>query len=451
MMGASSRTQFDHGYAWVVLGACIVVRLFVDGLWATLGIMMLQWQKHFNVSSSTTAWIGSSYFLLIFFTTPISSALAHRFTYRVVTIFAGIVIFGCLLALSLIRSLWQIYVIMPILGIAAGLAYQPACTFFVYYFDKRYAFANGLNSSASGLGIFIFPPLLEFLNSVYGWQGASQVLAAIMANICVCGFLLRTSKFEKLQNKQLKSRELNDTEDTTRCNILKDVAHDFDLSLFTNVRFIFQSIINGLLYGGIFAAIIYLVPYSTTVGISDLNASFIMSITGICNIIARLSPIGFLVDKKFVSASMVTGMAFLLLGLITILIPFVKTFPFLISLAVVFGLTWGVGGSLIMFIVAHSGGSKDKAPGAQAWMLQQMGFGGFLCINGTAWLYDYMGSYRLALILCGVCTLCIGSIVLADPLLHQWQLRLENKKKKKSSTKDYIYSSLGNTTKETQV
>ena len=66
VMDTSARAQFDDGYAWIVLGATSLMRGLVDGFWATLGIMMLQWQEHFDISTSQTAWIGSLFFMLIF-------------------------------------------------------------------------------------------------------------------------------------------------------------------------------------------------------------------------------------------------------------------------------------------------------------------------------------------------------------------------------------------------
>ena len=47
---------------------------------------------------------------------PVSSALSHRFTDRVVVIGAGIVTFSCLLAISQVSSFWHICALFPVLG-----------------------------------------------------------------------------------------------------------------------------------------------------------------------------------------------------------------------------------------------------------------------------------------------------------------------------------------------
>ena len=71
-------------------------------------------------------------------------------------------------------------------GVGMGMAYQAACAFFVYYFDKRYALASLLTGALSGLALFILPPFIETLNSIYGLSGALKISSALMLNICVC-------------------------------------------------------------------------------------------------------------------------------------------------------------------------------------------------------------------------------------------------------------------------
>ena len=56
----------DHGYAWVVLGSCFVLRTLIEGFWSSIGIIMLQLEYHFDVSASRTAVIGSCIMMMIF-------------------------------------------------------------------------------------------------------------------------------------------------------------------------------------------------------------------------------------------------------------------------------------------------------------------------------------------------------------------------------------------------
>lgn len=59
------------------------------------------------------------------------------------------------------------------------------------YFRQRKALAYGIAMSGSGIGTFVLAPAVQLLIELYSWRGALLVLSAIVANLCVCGALLR--------------------------------------------------------------------------------------------------------------------------------------------------------------------------------------------------------------------------------------------------------------------
>ena len=64
----SSRTRrpVDHGYAWVALASCAVIRLLVNGIWSSLGVFFVSWEEYFDISPAQTSYIGSVFLLLVF-------------------------------------------------------------------------------------------------------------------------------------------------------------------------------------------------------------------------------------------------------------------------------------------------------------------------------------------------------------------------------------------------
>ena len=288
---------------------------------------------------------------------------------------------------------------MVYIGFGLGLAYQPSCAGFICHFDKRYALANGICSSACSIGFVVFPPLMEALIANFGLNGALQITSALMANVCVCGFLLRPFKCQTDQNYEpiktatgktnqdiLKYDKITfqKTQKSKLCNsdILTNIAKDFELCLFRRVRFLFQGVLSGLLYCGFFGYFVYLYPYSVSVGISDMKSSFLLSASGICHLTARLLPLGHLVDKKMIKASTLSGAAFLICGIDIFFLPFTKAFEGLLVLVAVFGAAAGIGGSFIMVVVTYSAGSKEKASAATSWMLLHCGVGNLVGIFG---------------------------------------------------------------------
>ena len=62
----SSKTRpVDHGYAWVALTSCAVIRLLVNGFWSSLGVIFVSWEEYFDISPAQTSYIASVFLLLI--------------------------------------------------------------------------------------------------------------------------------------------------------------------------------------------------------------------------------------------------------------------------------------------------------------------------------------------------------------------------------------------------
>ena len=68
----------------------------------------------------------------------------------------------------------------------------------------------GVAAAGSGVGGFVFPPLINFLLETYSWRGAFMILGAIMLNIVICGSLFRplvALKLRRQRQKYLRSLE----------------------------------------------------------------------------------------------------------------------------------------------------------------------------------------------------------------------------------------------------
>ena len=248
---------------------------------------------------------------------------------------------------------------------------------------------------------------MELVISYYGWHGAFQILSAIMANICVCGLLLRpvpamsgvaisdpgdnTHKGKAADGEpasNIDHRDLSFSHHTpvrgTCFRFSKDVFKDLNLSLFCNVRFLLQVMVCGFLFACTQTFSIFIVPHAINVGITESEASFLMTSYGIGVILARISPISCLVDKKFMSASTLCEISFLVCGAAIILTAFVTSYVPLMIITVLCGLTYGIGGGLRAVITASCAPTKEEVSGAFAWWLTFIGIGSvvFMLITG---------------------------------------------------------------------
>ena len=69
------------------------------------------------------------------------------------------------------------------------MVYLPSIIAVGFYFEKKRALANGITSSGSGIGTFIFSPLCNTLQTEYGWKGALLIISGITLNCLACGAL----------------------------------------------------------------------------------------------------------------------------------------------------------------------------------------------------------------------------------------------------------------------
>ena len=61
-----------------------------------------------------------------------------------------------------------------------------------FYFEKKRALANGITSSGSGIGVFLYSPLTSVLQNYFGWKGALLILSGLVLNCSPCGALYRS-------------------------------------------------------------------------------------------------------------------------------------------------------------------------------------------------------------------------------------------------------------------
>jgi len=59
------------------------------------------------------------------------------------------------------------------------------------YFEKKRSLATGIAVCGSGLGTFLFAPLIEHLIVEYGWRGAILIIAGLVLNCAILGALFR--------------------------------------------------------------------------------------------------------------------------------------------------------------------------------------------------------------------------------------------------------------------
>ncbi|KAK3088257.1 hypothetical protein FSP39_016662 [Pinctada imbricata] len=200
----------DGGYGWLVVFSSMMVHFIIGGFERSAGVIYLIFIERFGQSAAATAWVTSlpSSLRLIF--GPVVSMTSNRFSCRSVVIGGSIVFTITTVISAFAPNLEFLFLVFGAIGgIARSFCYAPAVMMVGLYFNKRRGLAVGLSTCGVGFGSFAIPPLVELAYSNYGFHGAMILLAGLILNLSVCGFLFRPlSLHQRLMKHDERKRQM---------------------------------------------------------------------------------------------------------------------------------------------------------------------------------------------------------------------------------------------------
>lgn len=126
-------------------------------------------------------------------------------------------------------------------GLGFALCYTPAIVMVGCYFRRRTALAYGIGMSGSGIGTFVLAPVVQLLIDLYSWRGALLVLSAFVANLCVCGALLRPIRLQNLKEEEESGEEKTTGKKQKFLNLLRvNTSKCLIFMIMRNVKLIFH-------------------------------------------------------------------------------------------------------------------------------------------------------------------------------------------------------------------
>lgn len=152
----------DGGYGWVVVFASFLISLIADGISFSFGMIFVELIKFFKETKSKTAVVGSLFFAMPLLAGPIASSLTDRYGCRIITIASGIIAASGFFISSFVSSLEFLYLTFSLTGIGLSLSYVSGIVVVAHYFEKRRSLATGLAVCGTGIGTFVFPPLVNY-------------------------------------------------------------------------------------------------------------------------------------------------------------------------------------------------------------------------------------------------------------------------------------------------
>uniref|UniRef100_A0AAR5PJU9 Major facilitator superfamily (MFS) profile domain-containing protein n=3 Tax=Dendroctonus ponderosae TaxID=77166 RepID=A0AAR5PJU9_DENPD len=234
----------DGGWGWVVVAASFVVNLIADGITFSFGVIFVEFLNYFGENRSTTAWVGSLFMAMPLLSGPIASFLTDRYGCRKVTIYGALLASIGFIISSQANSMIVLCITFGVIaGFGLSLCYVASVVIVAYYFDKKRSFATGLAVCGSGIGTFIFAPLIQKLLEEYGWRGTTLILAGLFLNMVVCGCLMRDLPWTSEKQKSLAKERKKNRHLKRKSRLMS--ADSFSISTGTCNASVLQPIIEG--------------------------------------------------------------------------------------------------------------------------------------------------------------------------------------------------------------
>ncbi|XP_041457431.1 monocarboxylate transporter 13-like [Lytechinus variegatus] len=182
----------EGGWGWVIVFWAFFTKLLFSGTVKAFGVLMPNLVSHFGGTSiSELGLILALFGTFSDFTGFTSAPLCKVFGARSVAVVGGILCSSGIILASFVTSSSQLAVCLAVAGFGFGFPLVPSLELIRLSFTKRFAIANGLIYSGTGIGVVVFAPLGQVLLDTYGWRGTFMVLGALCLHVVVHGTVLR--------------------------------------------------------------------------------------------------------------------------------------------------------------------------------------------------------------------------------------------------------------------
>lgn len=277
------------------------------------------------------ALVGSLTIGTTFLLSPVSGILTDRIGLRLTTFIGGVLtVSGMLLSSFVCTNINLLYLTYGIMfGFGAALAYTPTLAILGHYFKRYLGIVSGFVTCGSSLFTIILPKVLTHLLKEYGLKGTFFLLGSSAMVVIVCALVYKPLQKPAPPPKRKPGQS----------------AANMHLRSLVNVenwkqkRYVVWALSIPIALIGYFVPYVHMATYVTETFPGRENTYPIMCI-GLTSGIGRLF-FGYIADFKCINRIFLQQMSFVILGILTILIPLVESYESLIIIALGMGIVDG--------------------------------------------------------------------------------------------------------------
>ena len=373
-------------YGWRIVAAAFVVLFTAYGSQYCFSIFFAALLDEFGWSRAGLAGVFSlyafGYCVVGFPAGRLTDAWGPRAVITVGAVFLG----GALVAMALVRELWQPYVVYGVFGaLGMGTAYVPCHSTVVKWFARRRGLAIGIASTGASLGTFLLPPLAHRIVTLAGWRAAYVTFGVVVFSaLAVSATVMRRDP------RALGLRPDGDDAMPPSAQAAPRPAFTLRRAVRTSAFWLVAAAFTAT-WLAVFIPLVHLVPFARDLGFDAGTGAWLVSSLGAGAVAGRLV-MGALSDRMGRRPAIIGAMglqAVAFLGFAT-----VQSLTALVATAVAFGFAYGTVSALFPAIVGDFFG-PEEAGSLVGFVFAVAGSVAAWGPLGAGLVYDATGSYGL--------------------------------------------------------
>ena len=408
-------------YAWVIVTIIAVMQMVGSSIRMAFGVFIYPLSDEFGWSqgSITLAYALSS--IVTALVSPLAGSLGDRFGARKSMMLGCAMFIGGMLLIGLVNQVWQFYLTFGVLlGVAQAVFLVPLIPSAMTWFRRHLGVGMGFLMAAWGLGPALTAPIMGFMIQQLGWRDTFWVTAAASA-VIMAVLIAKYSNRPADRGLEPYGALPGDPPASRRAPSVDRVKLFTRFMRHTKAYWNLSSI-HFLGCVGHAVILVYIVPIAIEEGISVVVAAGLLTVLSGVSIATRLATP---VLSDYVGPKTVMTVAYVLQGVPVVMLFWTHDVWLFYVFAAVFGI--GYGGEAGGFPILNRR-YYGQAPVGSAHGFQMLGAGLGMAVGGWVGgiVYDFMGSYDLALVISVVASLLGAvSIVLLERtdrlLIPNWE------------------------------
>jgi MFS family permease len=377
-------------YGYVVVTAASIMMVMIWGTFHAFGVFFEPFIKEFGWTRAVTSGASALNTMIFGILCIFSAGLSERLGPRWIMTICGIILGLGYFLMAQLTSAVELYLYFGVFVAIGMTPYIPLLSLVPQWFTTNRGRMNAIVLSGMGLGTMIVPAIASALISVWGWRSAYLVLSitTVMVMVAVSQFL-RGGPNLPLNGKERRP-SIGFTDQRNEGSTLREAVCTKQFVLVCLLYFSFLFCVVSIT--------VHLVIHAIGLGIPATRAAFTLSLIGGACIVG-MNVMGNIADRF--SNKVGLGFSYSLMGWSLVwLIPSHSEWSFYIF-SIAFGFAYG--GMQVLFspLVAELFGTRSHgvilAAGA---LVGSVGSAVGPIVAG--YIFDSLGSYTIAFILCAV-------------------------------------------------